>query len=232
MASHSKITFLDAVTSSLDIDNNSTHSFSYTVPAGSSDRLVMLFATVVDAGVGAVFPPSATLNGETMQLVEQATDIDAADDAGVALFVLRSFASGSLPPGAYTVVITYGAATANSQAVIFTVDHVEKNPSLQIFTTNSNAGSATSFISSPVTTVDRMSVIEALLAQNSPITISADSGQTTLFNAAFNGAGTLFVGYVQTEAAGATPINLSFGTADYAVVYCLVQPIRRRFHAS
>ncbi len=241
MAYHQKIIFLDAPTTNIDTDGNTTHSFSYSLPAGTVNRLVILCLCVIDNTISATFLPGASFNGSAMVNVTSAQNNDAADDSGS---VIKAYSPVNLAAGSYTVSITYGANVDVSQAVIFTLDNVDHTVAgsgspthggeISTPSTDADSGTGTSFASIDITTsVDRTVVIQAAGIQANT-TITPTGGQTVLFNQAIGaGVNCGFVAYKEFETPGLVGFTMdaTFSSADWANCAVAIKPYRRRSHA-
>jgi hypothetical protein len=229
MAQHSEITILDTPTTNIDSDNNTTHTFSYTLPAGTNNRLVMFCIGQEDNTLSATDPISITFNGDAATLFAgSAEDNDAADDPGSKIYGYRP---GSLAAGSYTVLITYNAAILNSLAVVFTLDHTFFSSDVAVVGNNGANGTSVSDSITPIT--DRAMAIQCTTNQDTGA-LSVTSGQTVLFNSTWgtNAAATL-VAYKIVETPGAQVMGANFaGTADWANVIVAVKPARRRIRVS
>jgi hypothetical protein len=223
MAAHAIPQVLDAGTSNLDIDGNTTHSFSYTLPAGSVNRLVILCLGEEDDVISSTLPVTATFNAASMTELTHSQTNDAADDPGCHIF---AYSPGSLAAGAYTAAITYTANIKRSQAFIFTIDNVNPTVVQDATAVVSNGDAGTSVADAIVTVTDRAFVLQALCTQNTDTSAPTD-GQIVLFNSAFDSAGNLLVAYLIPTAAGSRSMNATFTSNDFANALVAIRPRRR-----
>jgi hypothetical protein len=239
MSYHERIVFLDTPTTNLDNDNNATHTFSYSLPVGTVNRVVILCLLCIDNTISAAFNPSVTFNGASMTHVITSQQNDAADDPGC---VMMSYSPDSLAAGSYTVSITYAAAVIVSQAVIFTIDNVDhtqpggghSHGSGPTNITDANSGTGTSFIDlTIITTVDRTLVFQLGTIQGP--TITPTGSQTVLFNQQIDGTvGTGIITYKEYVVPGSigSDFSATFSSIDWCNAGASFAPNRRKIRVA
>lgn len=228
MASHDRIVFLDTPTTNIDSDNNTTQSFSYVLPAGTTNRLVVICIGQEDNTLSATDAPAVNFNGNATTARVNAEDNDAADDPGAKIY---TFGCGSLVAGTYTIAITYAAAILNSLCVVFTLDNVDQNTPMDTLAVSNNGTDVT--VTDAITTVtDRALVLQCLTNQDAT-GYTATGGQTVLFNAGWgsNPASTL-VAYLQVESPSTVTPSATFPSSDWANGIIAIRPIRRRMRVT
>jgi hypothetical protein len=236
MAQHSRIKLLDTPTTFQSNANASTYSFSYSLPAGTNNRCVVLYFSERDNTISATRAPAVKFDGTDIVLSHaslNAENNDAADDPGCTVQYLYV---GNKAAGSYTVEIDYAAALIAVTAVVFTLDNVDTtfNPTLGSGYVSNNNGAVTSVNNSITTATDRCIAIQCLTVQLADGTLTPTGSQTTLYlDGGNNGAGpSTFCGYIAPEAATSQAFPASFASDDYAEIIVFFKPYRRRNHTT
>ncbi len=238
MAQHGKIAILDSPTTFQSNANAATYSFSYTLPAGTSNRIVILAFTERDDTISSTRAPAINFDG--LDIVTHgghyvnAENDDAAQDPGVSF---GWYPVGSMAAGTYTIEIDYAAAVIAVTANVFTLDNVDLNfvPTVANSGAKATGGnSVTSSANTLTTTVDRSFCLQAFCTQT-PNALTVAGGQTSIYQDA-NGLGgggpSTFIGYLAPDPAGLQTFSMTFASDDYAEVLIYFQPNRRRSHVS
>ena len=230
MAYHRKISIVGSVVLATDNNNDTGYSTSHTLSAGR-DRHVVAVAVAVDGDIGAL-SFSVTYDGAAMTGRSSATDLDAGNEPGYAIWSYS--VPNSTTAGSKTVTFAWGGNLNGARVAIFELANVDPTTPEDAADDSFNGNQVTTSNASVTTVSDRAFLLH-VTATDAAMAITPNSSQTVIDNANYSGSSitaTACIMYLNNEAAGAVASNASFSNVDIAGGMQAFRPIRRRGRSS
>lgn len=230
-AKRAKMSIIGSVAAATETDNNTTASVSHTLSSGQN-RTVFCAVGVGDNGLAADDVSGVTYGGVAMNQVDQTSNTNGTDRNSTGLYWLK--VADTVAAGAKTVTATSAGNCVVVRLVVFELANVHPSAVEDVVVNVSNANGAASVTQSRTTVSDRAWVLQVITTDRNTATITPTSGQNTIDNTVIiNGTNDLviFVGYSESDPAGATAMNANFGVAtDYVSTVWGIKSRRRKFH--